>query len=321
MVNTAVTLCGIRLDNPIIPASGTFGYGYEFAQLYDINMLGTFSFKGTTRQPRFGNPTPRIAEYAGGLLNAVGLQNPGADAVIAEELPRLRQVFRKPDSRKMIRRQVIEEIDRLILSSIVIVGVISLFMGGVLVIQTASNMSNPILDKMLIGYMVRESMILEFSSTMVALILAGKMGSSIASEIGSMRITQQLDAIEMMGINSASFVARPKIIAATLVSPLLCLMSFALGLIGGGLVTWLTEIIPFVKYMDGLRFCFTGFYMVYSCIKTSVFCFIISSVAAYHGFNAKDGSLGVGKSSTKAIVAASILILMSDLIMTHLMLY
>ena len=96
MVNTAVTLCGIRLDNPIIPASGTFGYGYEFAQLYDINMLGTFSFKGTTRQPRFGNPTPRIAEYDGGLLNAVGLQNPGADAVIAEELPRLRQVFRKP---------------------------------------------------------------------------------------------------------------------------------------------------------------------------------------------------------------------------------
>ena len=96
MVNTAVTLCGIRLDNPIIPASGTFGYGYEFAQLYDINMLGTFSFKGTTRQPRFGNPTPRIAEYAGGLLNAMGLQNPGADAVIAEELPRLRQVFHKP---------------------------------------------------------------------------------------------------------------------------------------------------------------------------------------------------------------------------------
>ena len=96
MVNTAVTLCGIRLDNPIIPASGTFGYGYEFAQLYDINMLGTFYFKGTTRQPRFGNPTPRIAEYDGGLLNAVGLQNPGADAVIAEELPRLRQVFRKP---------------------------------------------------------------------------------------------------------------------------------------------------------------------------------------------------------------------------------
>ncbi|MCD8129058.1 MAG: dihydroorotate dehydrogenase [Oscillospiraceae bacterium] len=96
MVNTAVTLCGIQLDNPVIPASGTFGYGYEFAELYDINCLGTFSFKGTTAAPRFGNPTPRIAEYAGGLLNAVGLQNPGVDAVIAEELPKLVRCFHKP---------------------------------------------------------------------------------------------------------------------------------------------------------------------------------------------------------------------------------
>ncbi|MBR7150079.1 MAG: dihydroorotate dehydrogenase, partial [Oscillospiraceae bacterium] len=96
MVNTKVTLCGIELDNPVIPASGTFGYGYEFAELYDINCLGTFSFKGTTREARFGNPTPRIAEYAGGLLNAVGLQNPGVDAVIAEELPKLKKCFHKP---------------------------------------------------------------------------------------------------------------------------------------------------------------------------------------------------------------------------------
>ena len=96
MADTTVTLSGIRLDNPIIPASGTFGYGYEFAQLYDINCLGTFSFKGTTLAPRYGNPTPRIAEYAGGLLNAVGLQNPGVEAVIREELPRLREVFHKP---------------------------------------------------------------------------------------------------------------------------------------------------------------------------------------------------------------------------------
>ncbi|MBQ5799863.1 MAG: dihydroorotate dehydrogenase [Oscillospiraceae bacterium] len=96
MVNTKVTLCGIEMDNPVIPASGTFGYGYEFADLYDINCLGTFSFKGTTREARFGNPTPRIAEYAGGLLNAVGLQNPGVDAVIAEELPKLKKCFHKP---------------------------------------------------------------------------------------------------------------------------------------------------------------------------------------------------------------------------------
>lgn len=96
MVNTAVTLCGLPLENPVIPASGTFGYGYEFAQIYDINCLGTFSFKGTTLTPRYGNPTPRIAEYAGGLLNSVGLQNPGVEAVIREELPRLREVFHKP---------------------------------------------------------------------------------------------------------------------------------------------------------------------------------------------------------------------------------
>ena len=96
MVDTRVTLCGIALDNPIIPASGTFGYGYEYAELYDINCLGTFSFKGTTREPRFGNPTPRIAECPGGMLNAVGLQNPGVDAVIAQELPRLAECFHKP---------------------------------------------------------------------------------------------------------------------------------------------------------------------------------------------------------------------------------
>lgn len=96
MVNTKVRLCGIPLDNPVIPASGTFGYGYEFAELYDIDCLGTFSFKGTTREPRFGNPTPRIAECPGGMLNAVGLQNPGVDAVIAEELPRLAKCFHKP---------------------------------------------------------------------------------------------------------------------------------------------------------------------------------------------------------------------------------
>ncbi len=96
MVNTKVDLCGITLDNPVIPASGTFGYGYEFAELYDINMLGTFSFKGTTREMRFGNPTPRIAECKSGMLNAVGLQNPGVDKVIAEELPKLKKVFRKP---------------------------------------------------------------------------------------------------------------------------------------------------------------------------------------------------------------------------------
>ena len=124
----------------------------------------------------------------------------------------LKVVFRKPEKWKLLWRQFINESDKLILSSIIIVGVISTFIGGVLVIQTASNLENPIIDKMYIGYMVRESLILEFCSTMIALILAGKMGSNIASEIGSMRITEQIDAMDMMGVNSAGFLVAAEII-------------------------------------------------------------------------------------------------------------
>ena len=138
----------------------------------------------------------------------------------------LKMVFRKPEKWKIFWKQFVQETDKLILSSIIIVGVLSIFIGGVLVIQTASNLENPIIDKMYIGYMVRESLILEFCSTMVALILAGKMGSNIASEIGSMRITEQIDAMDMMGINSAGFLVLPKIVLVTGLSPLLMVMSF-----------------------------------------------------------------------------------------------
>ena len=127
----------------------------------------------------------------------------------------LKMVFRKPEKGRIFWRQFINEADKLILSSIILVGVISLFIGGVLVIQTASNLENPMIDKMYIGFMVRESLILEFCSTMVALILAGKMGSNISSEIGSMRITEQIDAMDMMGVNSAGFLVLPKVTAAS----------------------------------------------------------------------------------------------------------
>ncbi|MBQ2372778.1 MAG: ABC transporter permease, partial [Bacteroidales bacterium] len=157
-------------------------------------------------------------------------------AAIGEYALFLKTVFRKPEKWKIFWKQLIIESDKLILSSILLVGVISLFIGGVLVIQTASNLENPIIDKMYIGYMVRESLILEFCSTMVALILAGKMGSNIASEIGSMRITEQIDAMEMMGVNSAGFLVLPKIVATTVLSPLLMLLSLALGLLGGWIV-------------------------------------------------------------------------------------
>ena len=227
-------------------------------------------------------------------------------AAIGEYALFLKTVFRKPEKWKIFWRQLIIESDKLILSSILLVGVISLFIGGVLVIQTASNLENPIIDKMYIGYMVRESLILEFCSTMIALILAGKMGSNIASEIGSMRITEQIDAMEMMGVNSAGF---------------LVLLSLALGLVGGWVVVESTYIIPPPSYITGIKAFYNGFYIFYSCFKMSLFCFMISSIAAFNGYYAKGGSLGVGRSSTKSIVITSILILFADLLVTQLMLY
>lgn len=233
----------------------------------------------------------------------------------------LGQVFRKPEKWRLFCKQFVFESDKLILSSIVIVGVISVFIGGVLVIQTASNLENPFIDKMYVGYMVRESLILEFCSTMVALILAGKMGSNISSELGSMRITEQIDAMDMMGVNSAGFLVLPKLVSATVLSPLLMLMSLGLGLVGGWVVVVATGIISTASYVTGLHYCYNGYYVFYSCFKMAIFCFIIASVAAFNGYYAKGGSLGVGKSSTRSIVVSSILILMFDLILTQLMLY
>ena len=233
----------------------------------------------------------------------------------------LKMVFRKPEKWKIFWKQFILEADKLIVSSVVLVSVISLFIGGVLVIQTASNMQNPFLDRMLVGYMVRESLILEFCSTMVALILAGKVGSNIASELGSMRITEQIDAREMMGVNSASVLVLPKILAVTVLSPLLVLLSFYLGLLGGWAVVYMTSIIPLSKYVAGLKYSFSEFYVFYSCVKMSVFCFMIASISAFKGYYARGGALGVGVSSTKSIVVSCILILMFDLIITQLMLY
>lgn len=233
----------------------------------------------------------------------------------------LKRVFRRPENLRVYWKQFIIEADKLIMSSVFIIAVMSLFLGGVLVIQTASNLENPFIDKMYVGYMVRESLLLEFCSTMIAIILAGKMGSNIASEIGSMRITEQIDAMDMMGVNSAAFLVQPKIIAATLLSPFLMYTNIVLGLIGGYFVVKFTDIIPLGSFVEGIKYCYNGFYVTYSTVKICLFCFFISSVAAFNGYYAQGGSLGVGKSSTRSIVISSILILMSDLIVTELMLY
>ncbi len=230
------------------------------------------------------------------------------------------QVFQKPDKWRIFWKQYATEAYKLILDSIPIVSIISIFIGAVIVIQTANNMENPFIPKMYIGYMAREMLALEFCSTMVALILAGKIGSNIASEIGSMRITEQIDAMDIMGVNSANYLILPKIVSATTLSPLLMLLSFMLGLIGGAAIVIFTGIINYSQYIDGLQFAFKPFYIYYSMTKMAVFGFIITSVSAFFGYYATGGSLGVGRSSTKAIVISSGLILVFNLVLTKIML-
>jgi len=230
------------------------------------------------------------------------------------------KVFRRPEKWKMSARQFIAESDKLIIDSIPLIALISIFIGAVLVIQTAGNMESPFIPKMYVGYMTRESLVLEFSSTMVCLILAGKMGSNISSEIGTMRITEQIDAMEMMGVNSANFLIFPKILSCTLLTPLLMLMSFILGIIGGYVTVSITGVVTIADYVTGIRYWFIGFYITYSCIKTAVFGFIIASISSFFGYFATGGSLGVGHSSTRAIVISSALILIFDLILTKLLL-
>ena len=232
----------------------------------------------------------------------------------------LRQVFRKPERWRLSLRQFITEAEKLVINSIPLIALISVFIGAVLVIQTANNMTSPFLPKMYIGYMARESLILEFCSTMVCLILAGKIGSNISSELGTMRITEQIDAMEMMGINSAGFLVMSKILATSILNPLLTLMSFIMGLLGGYLIIAMTGMIKISDYLTGLQFAFNGYYITYSLVKTAVFSFIISSVSAFYGYYAKGGSLGVGRSSTQAIVVSSALILTFNLILTRIML-
>lgn len=240
--------------------------------------------------------------------------------LIGEYYILMTRVFQKPDKWNIFWKQYINEAQKLIIDSIPIVSIISVFIGGVLVIQTANNMDNPFIPKMYIGYMTRECLVLEFCSTMVALILAGKIGSNIASEIGSMRITEQIDAMDMMGVNSANYLILPKIVSSVTLSPFLMLLSFFLGLIGGAIIVYSTGIIMASQYIEGLQFAFKVDYIYYSLTKMAVFGYIITSVSSFYGYYATGGSLGVGRSSTKAIVVSSGLILVFNLALTQLML-
>jgi phospholipid/cholesterol/gamma-HCH transport system permease protein len=205
-------------------------------------------------------------------------------------------------------------------ASIGIVVIISTFMGAVITLQTAYNTENPLFPTYLIGLGCRDSIILEFSSTMVALILAGKVGSNIASELGTMRVTEQIDALEIMGVNSASYLILPKIIAAVVFNPLLTLISIIVGVFGGWVAGTVTGVVTSQDFIYGIQYAFIPYYITYSLIKTVFFAFIITSVSSYHGYYVEGGSLEVGKSSTRAVVYSSVVILLFNVILTQLLL-
>ncbi len=229
------------------------------------------------------------------------------------------RVISKPNKWNMFMQKTLIELEKLGLNSIGLIIIISFFVGAVISIQTAYNLETPFLPTYIIGLASRDSLILEFSPTMVSLILAGKVGSSIASELGSMRVTEQIDALEIMGINSASFLILPKIIASVFFFPLLVILSMGIGMIGAWVGAMSADITT-TEFLYGLKYEFNPFYVTYAIIKTIVFAFIISSVSAFFGYHTKGGAIAVGRASTKAVVSSSIIILIFNYILTDLIL-
>ena len=230
------------------------------------------------------------------------------------------RVFHRPDRWRMFWRQYAREVEKQGLQSLPLVVIISVFIGAILTIQAKINTENPLLPTYTTGLLTRETLILEFSSTILCLLLAGKVGSNIASEIGTMRITEQIDAMEIMGVNSANYLILPKIMAFMSMMPFLVIISIAVGLVGGYAVGLFTDIITVADYVVGIQYAFNPYFVTYSLIKALVFAFIISSAASYYGYYSYGGALDVGRSSTNAVVRSSIIILFADLVLTKLLL-
>lgn len=230
------------------------------------------------------------------------------------------RVFKKPEKHKLYYKQLLEEIQKLGLDSIGIIIIISLFIGAVITIQTKLNAENPFFPEYLVGLVTRDSLILEFSSTISALILAGKVGSSIASEIGTMRVTEQIDVLETMGVNSAGYLILPKVIAMVIFNPFLTIISMIVGVSGGFFVALFTDVLGVGSYIIGIQYAVIPFYIFYSLIKSLFFGFFVASIPAYYGYYVEGGSLEVGKSSTRAVVSTIVVILLVNLILTKLLL-
>ncbi len=230
------------------------------------------------------------------------------------------ETIRRPDKWRMFRRQLVIDMQHLGADSIGLVAFISVFTGAIIALQVSYNLENPLIPASMVGYMTREMMILEFAPTIISLILAGKVGSLIASEIGTMRVTEQIDALRVMGINPPNYLILPKMIAAIIYFPILIIFSMMLGLIGGWIAGVFSGLVPSDDFILGLRSWFNPFSITYALIKTVVFAIIITSISGFMGYTVKGGSVEVGQNSTKAVVYSSILIIVWDLILTQLLL-
>ena len=229
------------------------------------------------------------------------------------------RVFARPERMRMFFRQYINEIEQLGVNSIGIVLLISFFIGAVITIQIKLNIESPFMPRWTVGYVTREIMLLEFSSSIMCLILAGKVGSNIASELGTMRVTQQIDALEIMGVNSANLLILPKIAAMVSFIPVLVVFSMASGVTGGFLIAQFTDIISVSKYIYGLQSFFNEYYIWQAIFKALFFAFVISSVASYYGYKVKGGALEVGQASTDSVVVSSVIVLLLDVVLTQIL--
>lgn len=232
----------------------------------------------------------------------------------------MKRVCTIPDKWKQFFQRTIFEISKLGVDSIPLVIVISIFIGAVIAIQMQLNINSPLIPAYSVGLATRDIVLLEFSNSILCLILAGKVGSNIASEIGTMRVTEQIDALEIMGVNSANFLVLPKVVAFLFFMPVLVAFCMATSLLGGFLVAIFTDIITLSRYSYGLQALFNEWYVWYGLIKSLFFSVIISTVASFFGYYVKGGALEVGKASTNAVVSSSILILLADVLLTKLLL-
>ena len=232
----------------------------------------------------------------------------------------LGQIFRRPNRWNVFFKRTVFEITKLGVDSIPLVIIISLFIGSVIAIQMQLNISTPLIPAYSVGLATRDIVLLEFSNSILCLILAGKVGSNIASEIGTMRVTEQIDALDIMGVNSANFLVLPKVIGFIFFMPVLVAFCIGTSLLGGFLVAIFTDLFPVSRYIYGIQALFNEWYVWYGFIKSLFFAFIIATISSFCGYYVKGGALEVGKASTDAVVTSSIMILLMDVILTKLLL-